>query len=68
LEQTQAVLKLDERVAAVLHRLNVPTHDDVAHLQNQLEALNAQLTALIAMQQTAPTGATSRPEDETKDE
>ncbi len=54
LEQAQALLKVDERVANVLHRLNVPTHDDVVDLQRQVAALNQKLTILLAAQSQPP--------------
>lgn len=63
LEQAQALLKLDERVADVLHRLNVPTHEDVTHLQDQLEALNEKLSGLLATQQARASDSLVNPED-----
>ncbi len=68
LEQAQAALRVDNRVTDVLHRLNVPTHEDITQLQAQLEALNVQLAALIALQtQTGkPETPKQSPEGETK--
>ncbi|CAN5548897.1 polyhydroxyalkanoate synthesis regulator DNA-binding domain-containing protein [soil metagenome] len=54
LEQAQALLKVDERIANVLHRLNVPTHDDVVDLQMQVAALNEKLATLLAAQPPEP--------------
>ena len=68
LEQAQTVLRVDNRVTDVLHRLNVPTHEDIAQLQAQLEALNAQLAALITLQTQSvkPETPNQSPEDKTK--
>lgn len=54
LEQAQALLKVDERIANVLHRLNVPTHDDVVDLQRQVAALNEKIAILLAAQVPTP--------------
>jgi polyhydroxyalkanoate synthesis repressor PhaR len=48
LEQVQSLLNLDERIAAVLHRLNVPTHQELQQLQAQLDALDNKLDQLLA--------------------
>jgi polyhydroxyalkanoate synthesis repressor PhaR len=48
LEQVQSVLNLDDRVADVLHRLNVPTHQEMQALQAQLDALDNKLDQLLA--------------------
>lgn len=68
LEQAQAVLHMEGHMTDVLHRLNVPTHEDIEQLQAQLEALNAKLAALLALQnQTANPGTPHPlPEEETK--
>ena len=59
---------MEGRVTDVLHRLNVPTHEDIEQLQTQLETLNAQLAALLALQsQTVKSETPSQSvEDETK--
>ncbi|RIK42929.1 MAG: hypothetical protein DCC55_07200 [Chloroflexi bacterium] len=48
LEQVQTLLNLDDRITAVLHRLNVPTHQELQALQAQLDALDSKLDRLLA--------------------
>jgi polyhydroxyalkanoate synthesis repressor PhaR len=39
---------LDERIASVLHTLNVPTQQDLQALHAQLDALDAQLSQMVS--------------------
>lgn len=50
LDQAEPLRSMNEHVTTVLHRLNMPTHEDMAHLQAQLEALNDKLAALLTAQ------------------
>jgi polyhydroxyalkanoate synthesis repressor PhaR len=47
-EEHPALRELDERLSRIMHRLNVPTNQDVQALQHQLSELNAKLTTLLA--------------------
>jgi len=44
-DQVQALLRIDERIADVLHLLNVPSTRDLIRLQERLDALAATLEA-----------------------
>lgn len=46
-QTTQSLARLDERLADVLHLLNVPTRRDVQSLQNQVVHLTQQLEELL---------------------
>jgi polyhydroxyalkanoate synthesis repressor PhaR len=48
LEQLPSLLNLDDRIAAILHRFNLPTHQELQQLQAQLAALDHQLAQLLA--------------------
>ncbi len=56
LAQAHALVDVDARVADVLHRLNVPTHNDIERLHGQVAALNEMLAELLAQQN--PSSAT----------
>ena len=45
--QAQEVLQIDERMADLLHMLNVPSRNEVQQLQQQLDALNEKLAKLV---------------------
>jgi polyhydroxyalkanoate synthesis repressor PhaR len=47
LEQAQALLRLDDRVADFLHLFNVPTKSDLQLLQDQIASLSAKLEQLL---------------------
>ena len=57
-DQVQALLKFDERIADVLHLLNVPSARDLQQLQVRIDELSAKLEALDRVQ---PTGAEEAP-------
>lgn len=61
LEQVQTLLNLDDYIAAVLHRLNVPTHQELQTLQTQLDALDSKLDRLLAAE--PPRRKTKRPKE-----
>jgi polyhydroxyalkanoate synthesis repressor PhaR len=52
---------LDENVAVLLNRLNIPTSHDVDELRQKLETLNAQLDALTNEQPPASTEDPNKP-------
>jgi len=52
--QPHELLKLDERLANLLRLLNIPTQRDVERLQDELDALNARIDALLANEDSAP--------------
>ena len=45
--QAQEVLQIDDRMADLLHMLNVPSRNEVQQLQQQLDALNEKLAKLV---------------------
>ncbi len=45
-EDAREVSRVDENLAAVLHRLNIPTNRDIAELREKLTLLTEQLKAL----------------------
>ena len=47
-ESLQALLNLDERIATVLHTLNIPTQQEFQQLHDQLDALERRLDGLLA--------------------
>lgn len=47
--QAQEALQLDERMADLLHVLNVPSRNEVQQLQQQLDALNEKLAKLVEL-------------------
>lgn len=46
-ESAHIALKVDERLADLLHILNLPSYRDIQQLQEQIEALNHRLTEVI---------------------
>ena len=46
-EQAQEVLQIDNRMADLLHMLNVPSRNEVQALQKQLDDLNQKLASLV---------------------
>ncbi len=62
-EQAAAVLKalqptdfIDENLAQVLHRLNIPTSQDIQSLQQQVAELSAKLAALLEQEPESDNG------------
>jgi polyhydroxyalkanoate synthesis repressor PhaR len=49
LEQFQSLLRVNDRMADLLHMLNIPSRHEVQQLQDQLEQLNQKLTLLIEL-------------------
>ena len=47
--QAQEALQIDERMADLLHMLNVPSRGEVQQLQQQLDALNEKLAKLVEL-------------------
>lgn len=47
--QAQEALQLDDRVADLLHMLNVPSRSEVQQLQQQLDALDKKLAKLVEL-------------------
>ena len=66
-DQVQALLKFDERIADVLHLLNVPSARDLHQLQVRIDELSAKLEALDRAQpasaEEADTSADGNPAD-----
>ncbi len=58
-EQAQNLLRLDGLLSEVLHSLNVPTHRDIATLQDQIELLSTRLSELTDPDERAPGKTTS---------
>ncbi len=52
-EQIQALLKLDDRIADVLHMLNVPSKRELQLLQTRIEELSTQLDEILGKQEKA---------------
>lgn len=61
-EQAQALLKLDDRVAEVLDLLNVPTKRDLQQLQSRIDALSAKLDQSVNLQDGEVEPASSQEE------
>ncbi|HMN28752.1 MAG TPA: hypothetical protein PKE45_11435, partial [Caldilineaceae bacterium] len=59
LEHVPTLLNLDERIAAVLHRLNLPTRQELQQLQTQLAALEYQVAKLLATEESPPSQPTA---------
>jgi polyhydroxyalkanoate synthesis repressor PhaR len=62
-DQVQALLRIDERIADVLHLLNVPSARDMQQLQARIDALAAKLEALDRGQPSAAKEEPASPED-----
>jgi polyhydroxyalkanoate synthesis repressor PhaR len=63
-DQIQALLRVEDRLADVLHLLNVPTRREVQALHEQIATLNARLEQALNRRQAANNAPTVPTEDE----